>query len=104
MTVSRLSDLSVEDDIKRVRLYQQILNFIRDNPGDCRSYEVKADEEFRVDLASNRIYGTQELDWLVLLICNMDDMLAGLPVGFSILLPPLATVRRLIRAVKDGEH
>jgi hypothetical protein len=103
MTVSRLSDLSIEDDIRRVQLYRQILAFIRDNPGECRRYEVKADEEFRVDLASQRIYGTPELEWLVLLVCNMDDLLAGLPVGFSVLFPPLATVRQMIRAVKDGE-
>lgn len=100
--MSRLSDLSIPDDIKRVELYRQLLQYMANNPDDVLSVEVKQDERYRVDLLSQRAYRTPELDWLVMLCCAMDDSLAGLPVGYTIMLPPLSEVRRLIREVRDA--
>lgn len=102
MSNSRLSDLSVADDIKRVALYKAIQAYIRDNPDELFQREVKSDEEYRVDLCSYRAYRTAELGWLIMLVCNMDDSLSGLPVGYVISLPPLPVVRSLIREVRDA--
>lgn len=104
MTVSRVSDLRIEDDITRVDLYQKIFDYLNDNANRdlLVAYEVKADELTRADLTSQRIFGTVELQWLVLLVCGIDDELDGLPVGYTILLPSMAVVRRFVRSIVDA--
>ncbi len=101
--MSRLNPVDmIPDDMRRTELYRRILAYLSDNTNDVKSYEVRADEQRRVDLCSYRIYGTIDLQWVIMLVCEMDDSLAGLPVGFTIKVPPIGYLQRLIREVRDG--
>lgn len=96
----RLSDQSITDVVWRGLLYKKVIEYVK-TQSDVVYYEVRADEQYRPDLASSRIYHTKELRWLVVLVSNNDDEMSPLPVGFQIKLPPITEVRRMIREVKD---
>jgi hypothetical protein len=102
MSESRLSDMSIEDDVERVTLYKQILSYLSnaDNSDSIIKYEIKVDEETRPDLLSYRVYSTPDLRWLVMLVAGNDDEFAVIPAGFYIYLPPLSAVRSIIREVR----
>lgn len=102
-TYSRLSDMSIEDDIIRAELYKRILDYLNDanNNAHIRYYEIKPDEETRPDLVSQRHYGTQELAWLISLASGLDDPCEPLMIGCEIDLPPQSVVRSMIREVKE---
>ena len=97
---SRLSDLSIEDHIWRVKLYRKIRDYIRLKK-NLSYYEVKEDERTRPDLLSFRAYGYVELRWLVVLVANNDDEFSPLPVGYALPLPPIQEIRSLIREVRE---
>lgn len=99
--LSRLSDQNIEDDLLRANFYHLILEYLDDNSADVVTYTIKTDEEYRPDLASYRAFGTSDLDWLVLLVCEMDDPAEALPVGDEIYMPPAAWVRRAMRSFMD---
>ena len=100
MNDPRLSNLSIDDHIWRVKLYQKIREYIRKGEA-VTYYEVKADEKTRPDLLSYRAYGLVDLRWVVVLVSNNDDELQPLPVGYRITLPPVQVVRTFIREVKE---
>lgn len=100
---SRLSDMSIQDDIIRAELYKRILDYLNDpkNHAHIRYYEIKPDEETRPDLVSQRHYGTHELSWLISLVSGLDDSCEPMMVGYEIDLPPQSVVRTMIREVKE---
>lgn len=101
--MSRL-DPSVEiaDDIMRAEVYRRLLDYLADPSNAVIAYEIRQDEALRADLAAYRAYGAPELAWAMLLVCDIDDSLSGLPVGFSVRLPPLSVLHQVIREVRDG--
>jgi hypothetical protein len=104
MTQSRLSDMSIIDDILRVTLYKSVLSYVEntDNINDLIVYEIKEDESDRPDLLSMRVYGTPELRWLVMLLTGNEDEFAPIESGNDVYLPPLSIVRTMIREVRDS--
>lgn len=102
--LSRLSDLNIKDDIIRAYLYRTIIDAINNLTVECANYEIKADEAFRADLVSYRIYGTVEAKWLVMLLCDVEQDFDPLPVGTDILFPPADFIREQIRHfAENGE-
>lgn len=103
---SRVSDMSIDDDVIRSELYKRILAYLDNisNMGNIAIYEIKPDEEQRSDLVSFRHYGDSALSWLIMLVAGLDDSCENLPVGYEIELPPLSVVRRMIREVKELVH
>lgn len=101
--MSRL-DPSVEitDDIRRTDVYRRLLAYLADPSNTAIEYEIRQDEALRADLAAYRAYGVSELGWVLLLVCDIDDALSGLPVGYSVRLPPLSVLHQVIREVRDG--
>lgn len=99
--ISRLSDQNIEDVILRADFYQRILNYIKSPDADVRARRIRPDEEWRVDLLSYRLYRTDELRWLVSLICGVEDEADPLPVGEEFLFPPSAWIRREMRRFID---
>lgn len=104
MIASRLSDMSIGDDILRVELYKGILAYLNNaaNMDSFIVYEVKEDEETRPDLLSHRVFKTSELSWLVMLVAGVDDPFDSLPVGYELEFPPMAIVRSMIREVRES--
>lgn len=101
--MSRLvPSIEITDDIRRTEVYRRLLSYLADPANAAIEYEIGQDEALRADLAAHRAYGTAELAWLLLLVCDIDDALAGLPVGYSVRLPPLSVVHQVIREVRDG--
>ena len=103
MSISRLSDMSIADDVLRVSLYKKLLSYLADpvNSDSLICYEIKEDEQARPDLLSYRVYNVPDLRWLVMLVTGNDDEFVPIPAGFNIYLPPLSVVRSAIREVKD---
>ncbi|QUM78777.1 baseplate wedge protein 53 (plasmid) [Moritella sp. 24] len=101
---SRLSDMSIEDDVLRVELYKKVLNYIEStaNIDDIILYEVKEDEQHRPDLLAYRVFGNDDLRWLVMLVAGIDDDFEAIPAGYDLAFPPLAIVRTMIREVRDN--
>lgn len=101
MSDPRLSDLSIEDHIWRVQLRKKILDYIRAGK-DLTLYEVRQDERVRPDLTSYRVYGVEDLRWVVVLVAGNDDEFSPLPVGYRLQFPPIVVVRQFIREVKEA--
>lgn len=103
-TDSRLQDTTITDHIWRAHMYSKIREYVRLNEnGDVISYFIKEDEETRPDLAAFRAYrGRTELRWVIVLMAGNSDEMEPLPVGYTILLPPVIAVRKIIREVKDA--
>ncbi|EGQ8018486.1 hypothetical protein ACSVUS_004550 [Vibrio alginolyticus] len=100
--LSRLSAENIEDDILRAHFFAKVLEYVnRSGNTEQFVYIIRLDETYRADLASYRAYGTVELDWLVSLVCDVDDPMNPLPVGQTIKLPPAAWVRRSMRQFMD---
>ncbi len=102
--MNRLSPVElVADDVHRLEVYRRLLAYLQDQTASAVSHEVKHDEATRTDLAAYRAYGFGDLGWVFLLVCEMDDHLAGLPVGYSLRLPPLSVIQRVMREVMDAQ-
>ena len=95
--IARLSDQNIVDDIIRASFYSDLLSYTQSPNADVILYSIKTDEEFRPDLLSFRAFGTQDLDWLVLLVAGIDDVSIGIPVGEIIKLPQSSFVRQTMR-------
>ncbi|MDC5753602.1 hypothetical protein [Vibrio europaeus] len=100
MSDPRLSDLSIDDHIWRVKLYRKIREYIRLGK-NLSYYEVKEDEKTRPDLLAYRVYGYVDLRWLVVLVANNDDEFSPLPVGYRLSFPPIQVIRTFIREVRE---
>ena len=99
MNESRLSELNIEDAIIRASFYNRIQRYLSNpaNNAELIKYTIKIDEKFRPDLISYRIYHDQNLDWLVALVCGIDDYRMPFPVGELIAVPSASWVRRNMR-------
>lgn len=102
MTISRLSDRKIDDPFIRSYLYKDILKAVRENSVTCTPYEIKADERYRPDLVSQRIYGSTSSRWLVKLLCGVEDEELPLPVGSTFLFPEAGYIRERIRHYENG--
>ncbi|MDW2193016.1 hypothetical protein [Vibrio sp. 1641] len=100
--LSRLSAENIEDDILRAHFFAIVMEYVnRSGNTDLFEYTIRLDEVYRADLVSYRAYATVELDWLVSLVCDVDDPTNPLPVGETIKLPPASWVRRSMRQFMD---
>lgn len=102
-SLSRLSPLNIEDEILRGYLFKTVLAYANDktNP-NYKEYEIKQDEEYRPDLASQRIYSTPDLRWVVSLLADVEDEAEPLPVGSVFRFPPIAWLREQVRHFAEG--
>lgn len=83
--LSRLSAEHIEDDILRAHFFAIVMEYVnRSGNTDLFEYTIRLDEVYRADLVSYRAYATVELDWLVSLVCDVDDPMNPLPVGETI--------------------
>ncbi|HHY0551852.1 TPA: hypothetical protein ACVU5P_004171 [Vibrio parahaemolyticus] len=101
MSLSRLSDLNISDPILRGHFYLRILDYIKKGSSELISYTIKTDEEYRYDLASQRVFGTHSLAWLVALVAGNVDMSDALPVGETLKFPSAAWIRQDMRDFID---
>lgn len=102
-SLSRLSPLNVEDEILRGYLFRTVLEYAIDTTNtDITPYEIKTDEEYRPDLASQRIYGTPDLRWVVSLLADVEDESEPLPVGSVFRFPQISWLREQIRHFAEG--
>lgn len=99
--LSRLSDLNISDPIIRSHYYQRIIQYIESPDAELTPYTIKTDEEYRPDLAAYRALGSAELDWLVALVCEVDDVANPLPVGLEFDFPMAGWVRISMREFMD---
>ncbi|UTZ44581.1 hypothetical protein [Vibrio campbellii] len=99
--LSRLSDQNITDPILRARYYQRVIEYIDSPEADLKPYTFKPDEEYRPDLAAYRALGSADLDWLVALVCEVDDVANPLPVGLEYELPQAGWIRISMRAFMD---
>ncbi len=100
MNDPRLSDLSIDDHIWRVKLYKKIRDYVRQGV-NLQYHEVQEDEKTRPDLVAYRAYGYVGLRWVVVLVANNDDEFSPLPVGYRLPFPPIQIVRTFIREVRE---
>lgn len=98
MGFKRLDELRVDDPIIRSYLRREVLKKSKDfTDEDTIIREVYVDEEFRADLLSNRVYGTESLRWLPVLIAKNDGESDPLPIGKELRLPSPEWIREQIR-------
>ena len=91
--IHRLSPYNIEDDIVRTQLYREV----RQGGEDWIEHEIALDEVLMPELISQRVYGTDELKWVVLVASEMDDMREALTAGNILRLPTPVWVRQRIR-------
>jgi hypothetical protein len=92
-TISRLSPYNITDDLLRSDLYREI----RKGNDDWPKYEIQPDEVLKPELAAYRVYGTDQLKWVVLIAAGLDDMREALEAGTKIQLPPIVWIRERIK-------
>ncbi|HIF9347087.1 TPA: hypothetical protein ACX6RX_003198 [Photobacterium damselae] len=97
MNLSRLSDLNIDDDILRADFYRIIISYINSPTSNLFTYTIKIDEEYRPDLAAYRAFGSEELRWLITLVCGIDDEAMPLPIGDTFSFPPVTWIRQQMR-------
>lgn len=102
-TLSRLSPLNIKDEILRGYLFRRVLEYAADSTNtEYIEHEIKVDEEYRPDLASQRIYSTPDGRWVVSLLADVEDEAEPLPVGSVFRFPPVYWLREQIRHFADG--
>lgn len=94
--LSRLSPYNITDPLIRNELYREIRNGQTQNISSWREYEIQPDERLRPELAGYRVYGSNEMKWIILIASGMDDMREALEEGSTIRLPPPAWIRERI--------
>lgn len=92
-TLSRLSPYNVTDDLLRSDLYKEI----RAGGEGWAEHEIQPDEVYLPELVAYRVYGTDELKWVVLIAAGLDDMREALTAGETIKLPPTVWIREKIK-------
>jgi len=95
--ISRLSPYNIKDTLRRGELYRDIRDGAKAKISGWMEYEIQQDERLSPELISYRVYGTDELKWLIVVIAELDDIREALPVGETIRLPGVVWVRQRIR-------
>ena len=101
-TYNRLDDRYLEDPVLRSLLYRDVCDKANSQDEDLASHDIMPDEEYRPDLAAQRIWEVAELRWVVRAIAGVDAEWDPLPVGKTIMAPPLAWIRDRIRHYADN--
>lgn len=97
MSFSNLDDRQVSDPIIRAYMRKVVLSMCNSYDDNLTQHYVTADEVYRPDLVSYRVYGTAELRWVVSLAGGIEDEAEGLAEGELLKLPPAAWIREQIR-------
>ena len=100
---SRLSPYNIADDLIRAELYREIRDGAESQSEDWIEYEIQPDERLMPELVSYRVFGTDELKWVVLIVCSLDDFREPLEIGEKAWLPNLSWIRQRIRYYMDFE-
>lgn len=74
------------------------------NDQNLTIYYVLPDEQYRADLIAYRVWGIEELRWVVTLAAGLEDESQGMMVGQKLKLPPATWVREMVRHFQfDGQ-
>jgi len=103
MTLPRLSPYNVTDVLFRGELYRDIRKGAEAQTSGWTEYEIEPDEMLRPELAAYRIYGTEELKWVVMVVTGLDNLRDQLPAGDTFWFPPVTWVRQRIKYWTDYE-
>ena len=93
--ISRLSPYNIKDPLVRAELYREIRNGQTQNNGWIE-YEIQPDERIRPELAGYRVYGSNDMKWIIMIAAGLDDMREALQEGVTIKLPGAAWIRERI--------
>ncbi len=93
--ISRLSPYNITDPLIRNELYREIRKGQIENNG-WLEYEIKPDERLRPELAGYRVYGSNDMKWVIMIAAGLDDMRGELEEGSMIKLPEAAWIRERI--------
>jgi len=93
--LSRLSPYNITDPLVRNELYREIRNGQTQNNGWIE-YEIQPDERLRPELSGYRVYGSNDMKWIILIASGLDDMRESLEEGSTIKLPPASWLRERI--------
>lgn len=96
MSISRLDDRNVSDPIIRAYMHQAIVAKCNSYDSDLIPHDITQDEIYRPDLIAQRVWGTDELRWVITRVCGQEDESEALPVGKALFLPELAWIREQI--------
>jgi len=94
--LSRLSPYNITDPLIRNELYREIRNGQTQSGNGWTEYEIQPDERLRPELAGYRIYGSNDMKWIILIASGLDDMREALEEGSTINLPPAVWLRERI--------
>ena len=100
-SLSRLSELNIEDDILRGIFYGLVMKHVSDPTAKLKPAIVRPNEEFRPDIMAYRVYGMPELRWCISLVCGISDEAEPLPVGEEFKFPEAIWIRQLIRTFSN---
>ncbi|WP_233503902.1 baseplate protein [Pseudocitrobacter sp. RIT415] len=98
MTISRLDERNISDPIIRAYMRQAIVAKCNSFDSDLIPHDISQDEIYRPDLISQRVWETDQLRWVITLVCGQEDESEPLPVGQALFLPTLAWIRELINS------
>lgn len=92
---SRLSPYNITDPLVRNELYREIRTG-QTLANGWTEYEIQPDERFRPELAGYRVYGSNDMKWIIMIAAGLDDMRGTLQEGVTIKLPGAAWIRERI--------
>lgn len=95
--LSRYDDRNIADPILRAELRKEVLAMCESNDQNLTNYYVLPDEEYRPDLLAFRVWGTEDLRWVVTLASGNEDESQPMVIGRKLKLPPAAWIREMIR-------
>ncbi|EIA0033893.1 hypothetical protein K6Z85_004474 [Salmonella enterica] len=102
--LSRYDDRNITDPILRAELRKEVLAMCESNDQNLTNYYVLPDEEYRPDLLAFRVWGTEDLRWVVTLASGNEDESQPMVIGRKLKLPPAAWIREMIRHFQyDGQ-
>lgn len=94
-TLSRLSPYNIMDPLIRNELYREIRQGQTLN-NEWTEYELKPDERLRPELAGYRVYGNDNMKWIIVIAAGLDDLREPMQEGGTIKLPSAAWIRERI--------
>lgn len=98
---SRLDDRSIDDPIIRSYLHKEVLAQCNSADPTNLKYEIRLDEVYRADLASQRCYGTMDLRWVFRLVAGHESLDEAFEPGTIYTVPSASWVRDRVRHYAD---
>jgi hypothetical protein len=103
VTLNRMSPYNIKDDLIRAKFYKAIRDIKNDPEAEWLEYEVSPGEAFLPEVIAYRVYGSEEMKWVVLVAGHLDDMREALEYGTSIFLPAKSWLREKIKEYSEAE-